>query len=65
MEHQLLSLPALAEVLKLPADWLKREADAGEIPHLKIGHRYRFNRTAVETALARRAARGKAVRDVR
>jgi excisionase family DNA binding protein len=60
MEHvnqQLLSLPALAEALKLPESWIKAEADAGKLPHLKIGMRYRFNRDAVVRALAERAAR--------
>jgi excisionase family DNA binding protein len=59
---QLLSLPALADVLKLPESWIKAEADAGRIPHLRIGDRYRFNRDAVVRALAERAAQsGKAV----
>jgi len=55
-QTQLLSLPALAEALKLPESWIKAEADAGRIPHLKIGKRYRFNRGAVVLALAERAA---------
>jgi excisionase family DNA binding protein len=54
---QLLSLPALAEALKLPQSWIKAEADAGKLPHLKIGKRYCFNRDAVVRALAERAAR--------
>jgi excisionase family DNA binding protein len=54
----LLSLPALAEALKLPESWIKAEADAGKIPHLKIGKRYRFNRQAVLAVLAERAAKG-------
>lgn len=53
---QLLSLPALAEALKLPESWLKGEADAGRIPHLRIGKRYRFNRATVVAVLAQRAA---------
>ena len=53
---QLLSLPALAEVLHLPEAWLKGEADAGRIPHLCIGKRYRFNLGAVTRVLASRAA---------
>jgi excisionase family DNA binding protein len=57
-KSQLLSLPALAEALKLPESWIKAEADAGKIPHLKIGKRYRFNRDAVICALAERAAQG-------
>jgi excisionase family DNA binding protein len=63
---QLLSLPALAEALKLPESWIKAEADTGRIPHLKIGKRYRFNRDAVVRALAERAAQtGKAVENGR
>jgi excisionase family DNA binding protein len=59
---QLLSLPALAEALKLPESWIKAEADAGRIPHLRIGKRYRFNRETVVAVLAHRAAQsGKAV----
>ena len=52
---QLLSLPELAEALKLPLYWLKDEADAGRLPHFKIGHRYRFNLAAVKAALLARA----------
>jgi excisionase family DNA binding protein len=54
--QQLLSLPALADALKLPESWIKAEADAGRIPHLKIGKRYRFNRETVVAVLAERAA---------
>jgi excisionase family DNA binding protein len=54
--EQLLSLPALADALKLPERWIKAEADAGRIPHLKIGKRYRFNREKVLAVLAQRAA---------
>jgi hypothetical protein len=56
--QQLLSLPALAEALKLPVSWIKAEADAGRIPHLKIEKRYRFNRETVVALLADRAAHG-------
>jgi hypothetical protein len=52
----LLSLPALADALKLPERWLQAEADAGRIPCLKIERKYRFNLAAVEAALAERAA---------
>jgi excisionase family DNA binding protein len=66
VNQQLLSLPALAEALRLPERWLKAEADAGRIPHLKIGKRYRFNRETVVGVLAQRAGQsGKAVRDGR
>ena len=55
---QLLSLPALALALNLPETWIKAEADAGRIPHLRIGKRYRFNSEAVVRTLAERAANG-------
>ena len=62
---ELLSLPALAQALNLPGAWIKAEADAGRIPHLKIGKRYRFNREAVIRALAERAAMTAGVAHVR
>jgi excisionase family DNA binding protein len=63
---QLLSLPALARALSLPEGWIKAEADAGRIPHLRVGKRYRFNGAAVVAALAERAAQsGKGVADGR
>jgi hypothetical protein len=58
MEHanaQLVSLPALAASLRLPEDWLKAEANAGRLPHLRIGKRYRFSLAAVEAVLIARA----------
>lgn len=55
---QLLSLPALAQALNLPESWIKAEADADRIPHLRIGKRYRFNLEAVVRTLADRAADG-------
>jgi excisionase family DNA binding protein len=54
---QILSLPALARALNLPEGWIKAEADAGRITHLRIGRRYRFNPEAVLRTLAERAAR--------
>ena len=55
---QLLSLPELARALNLPESWIKAEANAGRIPHLRIGKRYRFNSETVIRALAERAAKG-------
>lgn len=59
----LLSLPDLAKALKLPADWLKAEADAQRLPHLRIGNRYRFNYETVVRTLAERAANSREARD--
>ena len=51
-------LDALAATLKLPRPWLRKEADAGRIPHLKIGRRRLFQVQQVQEALAERAANG-------
>ena len=65
-DSQLLSLPALSDALKLPENWIKAEANAGRIPHLKIGKRYRFDlRTVVAILTERASRRGKAVANVR
>lgn len=46
----------LAARLKLPIRWIKVEAKAGRLPHLRVGRRLLFNLDAVNAALARRAA---------
>jgi hypothetical protein len=38
----------------LPAAWLKREADAGRLPHIRAGRLRMFNLAAVMQALADR-----------
>jgi excisionase family DNA binding protein len=43
--------------LGLPVSWLKAEADARRIPHVRIGRRILFNVEAVEQALLSRASR--------
>lgn len=49
----------MARYLGVPVGWLKSEADAGRIPHLKAGRSYLFNPEAVEAVLAKRAAEPK------
>ena len=46
-----------ASQVKVPAPWLKREAQAQRVPHLRVGRRLRFNVDAVRRHLADRAAR--------
>jgi excisionase family DNA binding protein len=53
---QLLTVLQLASAIRLPATWLKREAEAGRIPSLKVGRRLMFNKDAVERVLLERAA---------
>lgn len=55
-DEHILSLPALARRLKIPATWLRAEADAGRLPHLRAGRIRLFNQKRVEAVLADRAA---------
>lgn len=52
----LYNLFGLARELRLPVDWLRHETNAGRIPCLRIGNRYRFNIESVRKSLAERAA---------
>lgn len=55
-------LITLARLLGLPPAWLREEADAGRIPHLRIGRVRLFDPDAVRLALKKRAASGEGVR---
>jgi len=63
MNHttSLLTLTELAVALRVPENWLEAEAEAGRIPCLRAGKRYRFALAAVEAALVHRAASGDAM----
>ena len=50
------NIHGLARILQLPCEWLKAEANAGRLPCLRIGNRFRFNVDAVKSALAEQAA---------
>jgi excisionase family DNA binding protein len=55
---ELLNLSRMARRLGVTAKWLRDEADAGRIPHLKTGgKRYLFSVEAVQRALAERASK--------
>lgn len=54
-EHRLITVYELADALELPAKWLNTEAQAGRIPHLRIGRRLLFNVEAVKAVLLNRA----------
>ncbi len=55
MPDELLTIRQAAEQVNLPVRWLKAEAEAGRIPHLRIGRRLMFNLQAVRKALLDRA----------
>lgn len=44
----------LAERTGLPVAWLKREADEGRLPCIRVGRRRYFDAEAVEQALLKR-----------
>lgn len=54
---RLLSVAELSDRLNLPMHWLRREADAGRLPCIRVGRRRMFNLGAVLVALAELAAR--------
>jgi len=52
----LLPLGAMARRLRVTTAWLREEAEAGRVPHLKADKRYLFAPAAVERVLSERAA---------
>ena len=54
-----------AKAIGVPWPWLKAEAAAGRVPHLRAGRTVLFNVAAVRDALARRAAEPPAIADGR
>jgi len=55
-EKILVALPEMARRLRVPAAWLRAEADADRIPHLRAGRQLLFNVAVVELVLAKRAS---------
>lgn len=58
MDKKYLRVEELARVTRLPAAWLKREADAGRLPCIRAGQRRMFSLAAVLKALADRQKNG-------
>jgi hypothetical protein len=50
-----LPLGMTARLLRVPAAWLRAEAEAGRIPHLKAGRVFLFDPETVERVLLERA----------
>jgi hypothetical protein len=57
------SLLRLAEESGLSPAWIRREAAAGRLPHLKVGRRTLFNPSSVAEALRDREQEALAARD--
>lgn len=52
---KLVPLGATAARLQVPQKWLRGEAEAGRVPHLKAGQRLLFDIALVERELLKRA----------
>lgn len=57
MDPELVHLNTLARRLGVPAIWLRREADAGNLPHIRAGSQVLFDAATVERILLERATR--------
>jgi hypothetical protein len=51
---KLMNLAATARHLRVPAKWLRAEAEAGRIPHLRAGATLLFDPDAIEQLLLER-----------
>jgi excisionase family DNA binding protein len=54
---QLVNLIGLSVALRLPKQWLRKQAEQGVIPGLRVGRQWRFSVKAVERQLARQASK--------
>ena len=52
-----IGIAELAARLKLPIRWIKAEAKAGRLPHIRVGRRWLFNEQSVRKHLGARAGR--------
>jgi hypothetical protein len=57
-DKKLYTLFGLSYQLKLPAKWLKQQAENGTIPALNVDGKLRFNLEAVQEAISSLAAKG-------
>lgn len=55
---KLLLVGPMARRLRVTVKWLRDEAEAGRIPHLKAGQRLLFDPETVERVLLERARQG-------
>jgi hypothetical protein len=62
-DSRLLPIGPMARRLRVPVRWLRDEADAGRIPHLKAGKVFLFDPLTVERVLLERARAEKEVVD--
>lgn len=58
MRSEIVHLNTLARRLGVPAGWLRREAEGGNLPHVKAGSQLLFDAATVERVLLKRAVEG-------
>lgn len=56
MEKEVMTAAELAEYLSFSKNWVYRKAEAGEIPGVKLGNRWRFKRSVIDRWLEGRIA---------
>ncbi len=59
----LVPLSVLARRLRVKSAWLRGEAEAERLPHLRAGDTFLFHEPTVRRVLANRAAKGEGVRE--
>jgi len=48
LEKEVMTAAELAEYLSFSKNWVYRKAEAGEIPGVKLGNRWRFKRAVID-----------------
>lgn len=48
MEKEVMTAAELAEYLSFSKNWVYRKAEAGEIPGMKLGNRWRFKKSVID-----------------
>jgi excisionase family DNA binding protein len=56
LEKEVMTAAELAEYLSFSKNWVYRKAEAGEIPGVKLGNRWRFKKTVIDKWLEKRIA---------
>jgi excisionase family DNA binding protein len=54
LEKEVMTAAELAEYLSFSKNWVYRKAEAGEIPGVKLGNRWRFKKSVIDQWLERR-----------
>jgi len=48
LEKEVMTAKDLAEYLSFSKNWVYRKAEAGEIPGVKLGNRWRFKKSVID-----------------